>query len=176
MLTWLGTSLSAGLPRWSLLPFSCFKHVWHRFLGCLSLELFTLSCSQARQLEICNILPGDCASVCSRSAVTAPGDCAAVCSRSGINKIWTLLRVVWVMCASHGTCVATPQRCSVHPSPPETLRHHIDKKFPECPRFIGDVSHVLEMQLRLLSALKSHSPRAIERQCLYPKVVPYSCW
>ena len=40
LLTWLRTSLSAGLPRWSflaLLPLSCFKHVWHRFLGCLSL-------------------------------------------------------------------------------------------------------------------------------------------
>ena len=40
LLTWLCTSLSAGLPRWSflaLLPLSCFKHVWHRFLGCLSL-------------------------------------------------------------------------------------------------------------------------------------------
>ena len=48
LLTWLCTSLSAGLPRWSflaLLPLSCFRHVWHRFLGCLSLELFTLSFS-----------------------------------------------------------------------------------------------------------------------------------
>ena len=46
LLTWLCTSLSAGLPRWSfiaLLPLSCFRHVWHRFLGCQSLELFTLS-------------------------------------------------------------------------------------------------------------------------------------
>ena len=48
LLTWLCTSLSAGLPRWSfiaLLPLSCFRHVWHRFLGCQSLELFTLSLS-----------------------------------------------------------------------------------------------------------------------------------
>ena len=92
LLTWLCTSLSACLPRWSflaLLPYSCFKRVWHRFLGCLSLELFTLYFSQARRLEISNI---------------HPGDFAAVCSRSGINKIWTLLRViVWVICASHGT-------------------------------------------------------------------------
>ena len=40
LLTWLCTSLSAGLPRWSflaLLPLSCFEDVWHRFLGYLSL-------------------------------------------------------------------------------------------------------------------------------------------
>ena len=43
-------------------------------------ELLTLSyhiLSQARRLEICNI---------------EPGDCAAVCSRSGIGMFWTLLR------------------------------------------------------------------------------------
>ena len=61
--------------------------------------------SQARRLEICNIQPVNCASVCSRSAFTAPGNCAAVCSRSGIGMFWTLLRViVWVICASHDTC------------------------------------------------------------------------
>ena len=40
LLTWLCTSLSAGMPRWNflaLLPLSCLEHVWHRFLGCLSL-------------------------------------------------------------------------------------------------------------------------------------------
>ena len=43
--------------------------------------------------------------------------------------------------------------------------------------FIVDVSRVqLEMQIRHVFELKSHSPRAIVRQCLYPKVVPYSCW
>ena len=53
LLTWLCTSLSAGLPRWSfiaLLPLSCFRHVWHRFLGCQSLELFTLSFSLSQKL------------------------------------------------------------------------------------------------------------------------------
>ena len=40
LLTWLCTSLSAGLPRWNflaLLSLSCFMHIWHRFLGCQSL-------------------------------------------------------------------------------------------------------------------------------------------
>ena len=82
LLTWLRTSLSAGLPRWSfvaLLPLSCFKHVWHRFLGCLSflcgavlahlsLSLKLVCC----RLEICTIVPGDCAAVCSRSASLHP--------------------------------------------------------------------------------------------------------
>ena len=46
---------SASVESFALLPFSCFRHVWHRFIGCLLLELFTLSFSQARRLEICNI-------------------------------------------------------------------------------------------------------------------------
>ena len=78
LLTWLRTSLSAGLPRWSflaLLPLSCFKHNWHRFLGCPSLLCGAVSRSLSLALklvccrfEICNIVPGDCAAVCSRSA------------------------------------------------------------------------------------------------------------
>ena len=82
LLTWLCILLSAGLPRWcflALLPLSCFKRVWHRFLGCpilvvwscsrsLSLSLKLVFC----RLEICNILPGDCAAVCSRSASLYP--------------------------------------------------------------------------------------------------------
>ena len=57
LLTLLCTSLLAVLPRWSflaLLPISCFKHVWHRFLGCLSLlfgAVRALSLSQARLLS-----------------------------------------------------------------------------------------------------------------------------
>ena len=57
-----------------------------------------LSFSQARWLEICN---------------TQPGDCASVCSRSGIGMFWTLLRViVWVICASHGTCGVAAVFCA----------------------------------------------------------------
>ena len=74
-LAWyLAVGGSASVESFALLTFSCFKHVWHRFLGCLSLELLTLSFSHARWLEICNTWPGDCASVCSKSAFTAPGD------------------------------------------------------------------------------------------------------
>ena len=79
LLTWLCTSLSAG-----------FASVWWSFLaratstsGTVSsaaypccVELFTLSyqtLSQARRLEICNIEPGDCAAVCSRSRIKKSG-------------------------------------------------------------------------------------------------------
>ena len=68
------------------LSLSCFKHVRHRFFGCLSLEPFScsLSPSQARRLEV---------------GITAPGDRAAVCSRSGVGMFRTLLRVtVWITC------------------------------------------------------------------------------
>ena len=55
-LAWyLAVGGSASVESFALLPFSCFKHVWHRFVGCLSLELITLSSSQARRLEICNM-------------------------------------------------------------------------------------------------------------------------
>ena len=59
LLTWLCTSLSAGVPR--LVELAC----------SLSLSLS----HQARLLEICNIVPGDYA--------------AAICSRSGVGMFWT---------------------------------------------------------------------------------------
>ena len=116
-LAWyLAVGGSASVESFTLLQISCFKHVWHRFLGCLSVGAVHALFLSSSRLAICTTKPGDCASVCSRSAFTAPGDCAAVCWRWGFNKIWTLLRViVWVICASHGTCGATPQRFSVQP-------------------------------------------------------------
>ena len=74
-----GRALSSDMSGGAFLLFfiSCFKHVWHRFLDCLSLESScSLSPSQARLVEICNI--------------EQPGDCTAVCSRSGINHILDL--------------------------------------------------------------------------------------
>ena len=60
-LTWLCNSLSAGFASvwWSFLALShsCFTHVWHRFLGCLSLlcrafHAFSFtSSSSARDLQ-----------------------------------------------------------------------------------------------------------------------------
>ena len=70
LLAWHCTSLSAGLPRWrllTLLPLSCFKHVWHRFLGCLSLlcgashTLFLLLSSSSVSARGLQHLPSDCA-------------------------------------------------------------------------------------------------------------------
>ena len=46
------------------------------------------------------------------------------------------------------------------------------EEFPGCRHFIGDVSRVeLEVQIRLVFSLKSHAPRASERQCLISKAV-----
>ena len=69
MLTWLCTSLSAGfaLVWWSFLALflSCFKHLWHWFLGCLSLlcgafhALFLslkLVCSRCATLNLATVL------------------------------------------------------------------------------------------------------------------------
>ena len=80
LLTWLCTSLSAGLPRWSFLAlfhsrasstsgtdysasYPCC--VWS-FSRCPSLSLELVCCRP----EICNIVSGDNATVCSRSGVS----------------------------------------------------------------------------------------------------------
>ena len=101
LLTWLCTSLSAGLPRWSFLALTTLV-LQARLAPFPRLPILgafhALFLSQARRLEICNILPGNCASVC---------------SRSGIGMFWTLLRViVWVICASHGTCGVAAVFCA----------------------------------------------------------------
>ena len=92
-----------GLARWSflsLLPLSCFTHIWHRFLGCLS-----LLCGAVRAL--CLFLSSS-SPVGSRFRNIVPGDCAAVCSRSASLHPATELRsargrasVCWTLAASH---------------------------------------------------------------------------
>ena len=87
------------------LSLSCFMHVWHRFLGCRSLEpscllFFSLS-SQARLLKICNTGPGDCTNssvVCSRSealdlaiALLLRKNRASACSGPSVDLTWHLL-------------------------------------------------------------------------------------
>ena len=95
----------------------------------LSLSLKLVCC----QLDICNILLGAC---------------AAVCSMWCFGIFWTLLRViVWAICAYLCTCGVTAVFCpTLFPS--SNFRHHIDKKFPGCPHFTSDISLVeLEMQI-----------------------------
>ena len=125
LLTWLCTLLSAGLPRWTflaLLPLSCFKHAWHRFLGCRSLlcravralfQFFQARLLSARDLQhLTSRLRCCLLEVC----IIAPGDCAAVCSRLGFSMFGTLLRViVWAICAYLCTFVVTPTTVSVPP-------------------------------------------------------------
>ena len=81
-------------------------------------------------LEVCsrsgNIAPGDCAAVWSRSGqhctwrlrccllICHCTSTASVCSKSVIGVFWTLLRVlVWVVCASHGTCGVAAVFCAI---------------------------------------------------------------
>ena len=120
LLTWVCTSLSAGLPRWSflaLLPLLCFKRVWHRFLGCLSLLCGAFSRSPSLslklvccRLEIFNILPGDCAAVSSRSASLHPATelrssrgqasvCTGPCCESSSGAICAYFLHLWSHCS-----------------------------------------------------------------------------
>ena len=102
------------IPRLPILAMWSFS----RFLP-LSLNL--VSC----RLEISNILPGDCAAVCSKSA--SSGDWGAVCSRLGFGTLGTLLRViVW----------ATPQRFLCDLDLFQKLRHV--EEFLGCPHFTWD--------------------------------------
>ena len=131
LLTWLCTSLSAGLPRWSflaLLPVSCFKHVWHRFLGCRSLlcgavhALFfffsssSVVCSRSASLHLATALRSarGWASVCS-------GPC---CESSSGPSVLTFALVV------------TPQLFLCHLDLFLKLRHV--EEFPGCPHFTWD--------------------------------------
>ena len=99
------------------------------------------------RLEICNIVPGDCA-VCSRSASLHPATellsargrasvCSGLCCESSSGSSVLISALV-------GSLQFSAQPWSL----PETLRHNTDKKYPGCPHFIWDISLVeLEMQI-----------------------------
>ena len=82
LLTWLCTSLSPGLPRWSFLALLSTLVLQARLAPIPRLPILAVwSCSRSLslflklvccRLEICNILPGDCAAVCSKSASLHP--------------------------------------------------------------------------------------------------------
>ena len=135
-LTWLCTSLSAGLPRWS-------------FLVLLPLSL-KLAGSRSATLNLAAAL------LSARGLHPCTGNCAAVCSRSGIGMFWTLLRVlIWVICASHGTW----GRDSFLLNLDLLLKLRHVEEFSGCPHFIWDISYVeLERQiLRLFSTAITRS-------------------
>ena len=89
--------------------------------------------------EICNILPGGCAAVCSKSASLHPATelrCvqgrASVCSgpyceSSSGPSVLTLALVESLQFSARPWCL------------PETLRHLFDKKFPGCPHVTWDI-------------------------------------
>ena len=107
-LPWLCTSLSAGLPRWSFLahlPLSSFKHVWHRFLGCLSLlcgafHALFLSVSNSSVVGSRSATPYMAAALLSprRRASICSGPCSE--SSSGPSVLTFALMVTTIFCAT----------------------------------------------------------------------------
>ena len=176
LLTWLATSLSAGLPRWSLLL--SYHSRASSTSGTVSLAACPWSFSRSLSLKLAGSrfatynLATALLSARGRHSLHLAAELLSARGR-GINKIWTLLRViVWVICASHGRALQLQNGvlCNLDTFLKlfdiTSTRRSQDVLIPS-----GDVAHELEMQLRLVFALKSHSPRAIERQCLYPKVI-----
>ena len=134
-LTWLCTSLLAGLPQWSFFCSLTTLVLQERLAPIPRLPILSVwSCSRSLslklvccRLEICNIGPGDCAAVCSRRASACSGPS---CESPSGSSVLLMARV-------------ESRQFSAQPgSLPETLRHHLDKKFPGCPHFIWDNSRV----------------------------------
>ena len=147
LLTWLCTSLSAACL--GLVELSCplTQSRASSTSGTVSsaaypccVELLTISyhiLSQARRLEISNVEPGDCAAVCSRSASLHLAS-ALLSALSQASKIGTSLRViVWVICASHGTCGVAA--VFLHDLDLFLKLRHVEE-FLGCPHFIWDIS------------------------------------
>ena len=112
LLTGLCNSLSAGfasVESFALLAFSCFKHVWHRFLGILSLDLSTLSLKLAGSRSATYNLATELLSARGRAS-TKSGPC---CESSSGSSVLLKAHVL-------------------------QLHNYIDKKFPGCPHFIWD--------------------------------------
>ena len=147
LLTWLCTSLSAGLPRWSFSR---------------SLSLFV------------KLVSGDFAAVCSRSASLLPATelrsarsrasvCSGPCCESSSGPSVLTFALV------------ESRQFSAQPrSLPETSSR---RRVSFMSAFhLGHFLIELEMQILLLFSLKSHAPCAVERQCLIPKAATQSCW
>ena len=140
---------SASVESFALLPFSCFGHVWHRFAGCLPLELFTLSLSSspARDLQHTTLRLSCCLLQVGHQQnldFAASHHLGHLCFSWHVRGRDSFLRNVGLF-----------------------LKLRYVEEFPGCRRFIGDVSRKeLEMQIRLVFSLKSHAPRVTERQCL----------
>ena len=172
----------------AFLPFSCFKHVWHRFLGCLSLlcgealHALFLSLSLSLSLSLlsssvvgsrwCNIVPGDCAAVCSTSAPLHPA--TELRSARGWASACSAPRCE----SSSGPSVLTHCTCGVT----DSFLHNLDlflklfdmtstRSFHGCPHFIWVIFLCVELETQILRlfSLRSHAPCATERQCLVSK-------
>ena len=97
------------------------------------------------------LLPFTCASRC----------CLRLCScllEVGLQSVLDLAaspRLGHLYLSWHLCCNSTTVFCATLHFSFETLRHHIDKKFPGCPRSTWDIVRAeLEMQIRLIFALK----------------------
>ena len=114
----------------------------------------SLSASFASVELSCSLTTLVLQAVCSKSASLHPADelrsargrasvcCGPCCESSSGPSVLTVALVESL-------------QFSAQPfSPPETLRHHIDKKFPGCPHFTWDTSLAeLEMQISQLFSL-----------------------
>ena len=148
---------SASVESFALLPFSCFRHVWHRFIDCLPLELFTLSFSL--KLASSRSATYNLAAALLSARGRAPTKTGLCCESSSGSSVLLMARVLQL----HNGVLCNLDLFL-------KLRHV--EEFPGCRHVIGDVSRVeLEMQIRLVFSLKSHAPRVTERQCLIPKAV-----
>ena len=175
----LCTSLSTGLPRWSflaLLPLSCFKHVWRRFLGCLP-----LLCGASHALFL---FLSSSSVVGSRSATSHLAN-AMLSARNlhhcirqlscGLPEVW--LQNILDLTASHRLghlCLPLHlwSHCSFLRGLDRFLELQHVEEFPGCPHFTWDIFLLeLEMQILRLFSLKSHAPYATERQCLIQRLL-----
>ena len=157
LLTWLCTSLSAGLPRWSLLL--SYHSRASSTSGTDSSAAYPWSFSRSLSLKLAGSRSATC--YLPTELLSARGLDLAASHRLGhLCFSWH----VW-------------SRCSVLRDLDLFLKLRHFEEFPGCPHFTYDNSRVeLEMQfLRLLFALQSLAPCATERQCLYPKAEFQSC-
>ena len=135
-LVWLCTSLSAGVPR--------LRHVWWSLLALFHSRAWSTSGTDSSAAHLC------CGELFTLSFSF---------SHARLLSFWDLQHRTWRLrrgrvSAGSGPCCVSSSASSVpilalvelrqfsaQPwSTPETLRHHIDKKFPGCPHSTWDVS------------------------------------
>ena len=159
LLTWLCASLSAGLPRWSLL-LSCHSRA-SGTSGTDSSTAYPWSISRSHSLKLAGSRSATYNLAAARLSARgrAPTKTGLCCESSSGSSVLLMARVLQL----HNGVLCNLDLFL-------KLRHV--EEFPGCRHVIWDVSRVeLETQIRLVFSLKLHAPRVTERQCLVPKAV-----